>query len=158
MAETGIKSRRIFTNTIQAVVDGQHRVTMPKIWRLPTDTAETVFYLLPGCDHRIMVLTEEKMNAVFDNLDEVSFASGEDIAGMEDIASRTQPVTLDKQGRFAIDKELLDFAGITDKAVFRGALAYGTITSPQYACVGEKSSPKDSSFSLFVALSKNVSK
>ena len=158
MAEIGRQLRRIFTNTIRAVVDGQHRVTMPKIWRLPTDTTETSFFLLPGVDHRIMVLTEEKMNAVFDKMEDVSFASGEDIAGLEDIASKTQQVTLDKQGRFAINKELLDFAGITDTAVFRGAIAYGTITSPQYADAADKTTPKDSSFSLFVALSKNISK
>ncbi len=150
MAE-GQKIRRVFTATAKSTVDSQRRLTMPKVWRLPTDTMDTQFYLLPGQNHRIMVLTEEKMNAVFDHLDDISFANGDTIASMEDIASRTQRISLDKQGRFSLDPELAEYAGIKDVAIFKGALAYGTLTSPEYASENT-TAPKSSSFEQFVRL------
>lgn len=132
------------------MVDSQRRLTMPKIWRLASDTAETQFYLIPGRDHRIMILTEEKMNAVFDHLEDISFANGDTIASLEDIASRIQQVSLDKQGRFALSAELAEFAGIKEQAVFKGALTYGTLTSPEY--IADAAAPRNSSFDQFVKL------
>lgn len=146
-----MKKRRVFTATISAMVDGQRRVTMPKIWRLPTDTPDTEFYLIPGRGRRIMILTEEKMNAVYDNVEDICFADGEKIVSLEDIASRIQRVTLDKQGRFALNPDLAEFSGITDQAVFKGAIAYGTLMSPASANT-ESPAPSNSSFDKFVEL------
>ena len=146
-----MKKRRVFTATISAMVDGQRRVTMPKIWRLPTDTPDTEFYLIPGRGRRIMILTEEKMNAVYDNVEDICFADGEKIVSLEDIASRIQRVTLDKQGRFALNPDLAEFSGITDQAVFKGASADGTLMSPASANT-ESPAPSNSSFDKFVEL------
>ncbi|MBO7741269.1 MAG: division/cell wall cluster transcriptional repressor MraZ [Victivallales bacterium] len=151
MSEAIVKKRRVFTATISAMVDGQRRVTMPKIWRLPTDTPDTEFYLIPGRGRRIMILTEEKMNAVYDNVEDICFADGEKIVSLEDIASRIQRVTLDKQGRFALNPDLAEFSGITDQAVFKGAIAYGTLMSPASANT-ESPAPSNSSFDKFVEL------
>ena len=146
-----MKKRRVFTATISAMVDGQRRVTMPKIWRLPTDTPDTEFYLIPGRGRRIMILTEEKMNAVYANVEDICFADGEKIVSLEDIASRIQRVTLDKQGRFALNPDLAEFSGITDQAVFKGASADGTLMSPASANT-ESPAPSNSSFDKFVEL------
>lgn len=157
MPEGQVKKRRVFTATTTSVMDAQRRVIMPKSWRLPSDTPETEFYLIPGRDHRIMILTEEKMNAVYDNVEDICFADGDKVFTLEDIASRIQRVTLDKQGRFALSPELVEFAGIQDQAVFKGAFAYGTLTSPEHAGTGA-GGPKSSSFDKFVELESGRSR
>jgi DNA-binding transcriptional regulator/RsmH inhibitor MraZ len=151
MSGESVKKRRVFTATITAVVDGQRRVTMPKIWRLPSDTPETEFYLIPGRGRRIMILTEEKMNSVYDNVEDICFADGDKILSLEDIASRIQRVTLDKQGRFALNPELAEFSGINEQAVFKGALAYGILMAPECAAT-DSPAPSNSSFDKFVEL------
>ena len=158
MSEVGNKTRRIFAGTVQSTVDGQHRVTMPKIWRLPSDTPVTAFFLVPGPHHRIIIVTEEDMAGFYDKiLGNVSFSSGDDVASLEDVASKMQMVNLDKQGRFAINKWLLDYTGIGDMAVFKGAYRYATITSPEFAAMTDGPAPKASSMALFDTLMKKES-
>ena len=85
------------------------------------------------------------------NLPRLGLADGEKIVSLEDIASRIQRVTLDKQGRFALNPDLAEFSGITDQAVFKGAIAYGTLMSPASANT-ESPAPSNSSFDKFVEL------
>lgn len=155
MSENTAKTRRLFTGRFPVGVDGQRRVTFPKLWRLKSDTDDTQFYLVPGRDHRIQVVTEERMGAIFDALEENSSLADRQVAdSFTDIASRIQVVSLDKQGRFALNSELAQFAGISDKAVFLGSLNYGTLVSPDGA--GDNGSPSESSFDRLQQLEEAV--
>ena len=120
----------MFTGTFSVGVDSQRRVTMPRSWRLPSDTEETAFYLMPGRGRRIQIVTQERMDAIFDALESTSVVNDDKMSAFTDVASKIQVVTLDKQGRFAISPELTKHAGITTQAVFLGSITCGTILAP----------------------------
>ena len=155
MSEAAAKIRRLFTGRFSVGVDGQRRLTFPKLWRLKSDTEDTCFYLVPGRDKRIQVVTEERIGAIFDALEENSSLADRQVAdSFTDIASRIQVVSLDKQGRISLSSELAQFADITDKAVFLGSLNYGTLVAP--GNVSESSSPAESSFDRLQQLEEAV--
>ena len=156
MSESTAKIRRIFTGTYPVGVDKQRRLTMPRAWRLSSDTAATQFYIMPGRNNRLQIVTEERMGALFDTLDSISVANGDNIASFTDIASRIQAVTLDQQGRFALNPDLAAYAGITDKAVFLGSITCGTLVSAQGA--DSQPEPKASSFDLIQGYEEAVRK
>ena len=135
-------------------VDGQRRLSMPRSWRLPTDTPDTQFYLVPGRARRVQVVTEEKMNAIYEKLVNGSYANDGRIDAYTDIASKLQIVTLDSHGRFALAASLAEFAGITDKAIFLGSLVYGTILAPE-SWQGRQT-PLASSFDLLQQIEENT--
>ncbi len=146
MSEPTAKTRRIFTGTYPVGVDKQRRLTMPRAWRLSTDNENTQFYIMPGKNGRLQIITEERMGTLYDTLENTPLANGDNIASFTDIASRIQAVTLDQQGRFALNPDLAAYAGITDKAVFLGSITCGTLVSAQDA--GDHQAPRTSSFDL----------
>ena len=155
MSENTAKSRRLFTGRFPVGVDGQRRLTFPKLWRLKSDTEDTQFYLVPGRDRRIQVVTEERMSAIFDAVEESGSLADRQLAeSFTDIASRIQVFSLDKQGRFAINSELAQFAGIKDKAIFLGSLNYGTLVAPE--SVNDNAAPSESSFDRLQQLEETV--
>ncbi|MCQ2403023.1 MAG: division/cell wall cluster transcriptional repressor MraZ [Lentisphaeria bacterium] len=127
---------------------------MPRSWRLPTDTDETAFYLVPGRSRRIQVVTEEKMQAIYDKLENSSLANDDKIAAYTDIASMIQVVTLDSHGRFALSPELAKFAGIKTKAVFLGSIIYGTLMAED--AWQERQTPLSSSFDLLQQIEESA--
>lgn len=123
--------RRFFTGTFPVTVDAQRRLTMPKGWRLPSDNEDTVFYLIPGRKNQICLVTEERIDRIYDKIVESSMASGDKMDSYTDIGSKIQEIVLDKQGRFALSPLLAEFAQIKDKAVFLGSMICGVIVAPE---------------------------
>jgi len=128
---TGNSRKRLFSGFYPVAMDGQRRLAMPKNWRLPSDTVDTEFYLLPGRNKRIYVLTEERFNRMLDCSDNVAIMDGEGLSSHEAIGQQLQIVTLDKQGRFQLSSNLAQHAEIDKKAVFCGAIFCGTIVAPE---------------------------
>ncbi|MCQ2397008.1 MAG: MraZ N-terminal domain containing protein [Lentisphaeria bacterium] len=137
---------RLFTGTYPVGVDSQRRLSMPRAWRLPNDDENTQFYLVPGRARRIQIVTEEKMQDIFEKLENSSLANEDKIAAYTDIASKIQPVTLDSHGRFSLSAELAEFSGIKDKAVFLGSMVYGTLMAAD--AWKDRQTPLASSFDL----------
>ena len=107
-------------------VDSQGRLVFPKIWRKPTDNDKTVFVLSPGLDLSIDVNAHE----VFMNTFNKAIEASRDVVTQLNLTfygSFCQEITLDKQGRFAISKNLLNYAQITNQADFVGTITYGRI-------------------------------
>ena len=154
MAETAPRKMRLFTGTYPVSVDSQRRLALPRSWRLPSDTPDTNFYLVPGRARRIQVVTEEKMQAIFERLESSSLANDDKIAAYTDIASKIQIVNLDSHGRFVLSADLAEFAGIRDKAVFLGSMVYGTILAPD--AWQERQTPLDSSFDLLQKIEESA--
>ena len=146
MSENPAKTRRIFTGTYPVGVDKQRRLTMPRAWRLSSDDEKTQFYIMPGKYNRLQIITEERMGTLYDTLESTPLANGDNIASFTDIASRIQAVTLDQQGRFALNPDLAAYAGITDKAVFLGSITCGTLVAAKDA--DGHQAPSASSFDL----------
>ncbi len=154
MAETTPSKMRLFTGTYPVSVDSQRRLALPRSWRLPTDQPDTNFYLVPGRARRIQVVTEEKMQAIFQRLENSSLANDDKIAAYTDIASKIQIVNLDSHGRFVLSADLAEFAGIKDKAVFLGSMVYGTILAPE--AWQERQAPLNSSFDLLQKIEEDT--
>lgn len=146
MEDATIKRKRFFSGTYPVSVDGQRRLAMPKNWRLPNDDESTPFFLLPGRHHRIFVITEDRATRLFESAEKISVLDGEGMGACEDIASKLQIVSLDKQGRFALDPALAAHAEISNKAVFLGAIFCGTIVSPEHR--QELTNPSEMSLDL----------
>lgn len=123
--------RRFFTGTYPVTVDAQRRLTMPKGWRLPSDNDDTLFYLIPGRRKQICLVTEERVDRILEKIVDSSMASGDKMDSYTDLGSKIQEVVLDKQGRFALNPLLAEFAGIKDKAVFLGSMICGVIVAPE---------------------------
>ena len=123
--------RRFFTGTYPVTVDAQRRLTMPKGWRLPSDNEDTMFFLIPGRRKQICVFTEERMDRILEKINDSSMASDDKMDAYRDVGSKIQEIVLDKQGRFAFNPVLAEFAGIKDKAVFIGSMICGVIVAPE---------------------------
>ena len=123
--------RRFFTGTYPVTVDAQRRLTMPKGWRLPSDSDDTLFYLIPGRHQQICLVTEDRVDRILEKIVDSSMASDDKMASYTDLGSKIQEAILDKQGRFALSPLLAEFAGIKDKAVFLGSMICGVIVAPE---------------------------
>ena len=146
MEQASVIRKRFFSGTHPVAVDGQRRLAMPKSWRLSADDENTQFFLIPGRNHRIFVITEDRASRLFESAEKISVLDGDGIGACEDIASKLQIVTLDKQGRFALDPALAAHAEISSKAVFLGAIFCGTIVAPEHR--QELTNPSDMSLDL----------
>jgi len=146
MEQVSVIRKRFFSGAYPVSVDGQRRLAMPKSWRLPADDENTQFFLVPGRNHRIFVITEDRASRLFESAEKISVLDGDGMGACEDIASKLQIVTLDKQGRFALDPALAAHAEISNKAVFLGAIFCGTIVSPEHR--QELANPSDMSLDL----------
>ena len=149
MPEGTVKIRK-FLGTYPVSVDKQRRLTMPRAWRLPTDTDDTAFYLMPGPNHMIMMVTEERMNAVVQGLEDRSLMNKEDHLSKTFLASQSQEIQLDKQGRFQLNQNLAKYAQIEENAVFLGSFDTGTIASPNNW--SEEDTSNESIFDRFLAI------
>ncbi len=154
MSESAPKKMRLFTGTYPVSVDSQRRLALPRTWRLPSDDAATNFYLVPGRARRIQVVTEEKMQSIFEKLESSSLANDDKIAAYTDIASKIQIVNLDSHGRFVLSPELAEFAGIKDKALFLGSMVYGTLLAPE--SWQDREAPLSSSFDLLQKIEESA--
>ncbi len=128
MAESQSKLRhRVFTGEWKVSVDSQRRIVFPRGWRLPTDDANTSFYLMPSRNQTIRVLTQEQMDEVYEMLEDRSLMNAEEMEAITSIASRIQTIFLDGQGRFQLNQDLADHAGIKKDALFQGTIRVGTL-------------------------------
>lgn len=129
MSENNDTSARLFFREVSCAVDKQGRITFPKAWKLPDDDENTVFMLCPGLSRSIHVYDYAEFQK---SLMKIRMApKTEEIQNWITIYSgRCQRVTLDKQGRFAIDPQLMQYAEITDEVDCIGAIDYGRIFNP----------------------------
>jgi len=118
---------RIFTGESRVSVDSQRRIVFPRAWRLPTDDENTKFFLMPSRGGTIRVLTEEQLEEVYEMLEDRSLMDEKEMDAVASIASRIQTITLDGQGRFQLNQDLMDHAGIRKGALFQGTIRVGTL-------------------------------
>ncbi len=122
---------RSFLGMSTCVIDTQRRVVMPKAWRLHSDTESTKFYLIPDGSSSIQIITVDDYRLLSHQIRYTPPASAEEANLRSSIAIYSQEIQLDKQGRFAISPELMQYAGLSDKVVFVGAFIYGRIFAPE---------------------------
>ena len=132
MSEVSPIQRRVFTGVSYCTLDAQHRILMPREWRLSTDNSNTTFYIVPSFPNIIKVYDQvhyDKFIESFDNMDEYD---EETATAMMAVGALVAPVTPDKQGRFTITQPLIEHGNLpTDgsKIVLVGAITYGRIVT-----------------------------
>lgn len=130
MSEQDQQSIRTFLSEFTCVVDAQRRLALPKLWRLDSDTENTRFLISPGPGPSINFHT-------FDHFQELlrrAMSAPEDEESqnyLTQTAAYSSVVTLDKQGRFSLTPQLMEYAGIKDKVICVGVWTYGRIMSPE---------------------------
>jgi len=150
-----VNSQKFFSGTYPVVMDAQRRLTIPKSWRFLGNDEPIQFFLLPGRNHRLELVTSERIEEIMKKILGVSVANGESMDSFTDIGSKIQVVEMDKQGRFSLNPVLMEYAQIKDKAVFLGSLICGTIVSAENCEI--KSAPQSSSLDILQHLEEKQS-
>ncbi|HQL09834.1 division/cell wall cluster transcriptional repressor MraZ [Oligosphaera ethanolica] len=131
MTEFAPTFERSFLGEAPCAVDAQRRVAMPKNWRLASDTEDTHFFLIPGPQRTIQLVTSEHFQRLMIRARAVAISDPEESNRISGLASHAQEIIPDKHGRFAISPVLFQYAGLKDKAVMVGALTFGRIMTPE---------------------------
>ena len=129
MSETPQQNRQ-FLMTFQSTVDSQHRLAIPKLWRLDTDTEDTQFYLTLGAGPSLeFYVYEEFLKRQAAASQRMRDASSHILGtGAAMYATIVQP---DKQGRFVVPVPLLEIAKIKTNVYCLGCWTYGRIAAKE---------------------------
>ncbi len=118
-----------FTGEYEHSLDAQRRIAIPTCWRRKGE--ENVFFLLPGRHGALQLIPGESFNDLLLNARKVSFADSSASLALARLGSMTQESRCDKQGRFQIPQQLLEFAGLNESVIMVGALTTVQIWSPE---------------------------
>jgi MraZ protein len=110
-------------------IDPQRRLPLPREWR-PEE--RMLFYLIPGREQVVHVMTEARFEAeLMGEAEQGSWASAQDAHTLRAVGSRSHRCYCDRQGRITLTPLLLEHAGLTDRAVVIGAFTTIQILSPE---------------------------
>ncbi|WP_296127006.1 division/cell wall cluster transcriptional repressor MraZ [uncultured Anaerococcus sp.] len=98
-------------------IDSKNRIMMPSEFR-PSLGEE--FYLTKGPENSLVIYTEEEFQKRSQNLDQLVYENKKNRAIKRLFFSSTVKMNLDKQGRILINKNLKDYAKISDEAIIIG--------------------------------------
>ena len=112
-------------------VDPQRRVLMPRAWRLDGDTAATTFYIMPAPGNVVRVCSTEYFNEQMDLMSRLNPSEPVNQEAMLIVGSLTQAVVPDRQGRFSLSQEILDYGQLGKRVAFVGMVSFGRIVSEE---------------------------
>lgn len=110
--------------------DDKGRITIPSQWRT-AHTEEEDFLAIPNPAGCITILPPNEVAKLYEKISQVPAHDMEAQEQIHQYIARVERLNYDKSGRFALGKDLLDHAGIVDKAaVLAGAVTKFSIFSP----------------------------
>lgn len=98
-------------------VDSKNRIMMPSEFR---ENLKGDFYITKGPENSLIIYTEEEFVKQSQKLDEKINESKKNRAIKRLFFSSTVKISLDKQGRILLNKNLKDYSGIKDEAMIIG--------------------------------------
>lgn len=98
-------------------VDSKNRIMMPSEFR---ENLKGDFYITKGPENSLIIYTEEEFAKQSQKLDERINESKKNRAIKRLFFSSTVKMSLDKQGRILLNKNLKDYSGIKDEAMIIG--------------------------------------
>ena len=110
-------------------LDAQRRMAIPTCWR--RKDGENIFYLLPGRHNALQLIPSESFQELLVKARKVSFADADASLALARLGAMAQECKCDKQGRFSIPQNLLEYSGLNEAAVMIGALTTIQIWSPE---------------------------
>ncbi len=117
----------VFSGSAVHALDPKRRVTIPSGWRDAMGRPAYVFVMADPHEKCLRLLTNERMQAIYEKLQAKRFADPTVAQKLRIIGKNTEQLPLDVQGRIRISDRLLAFAGITGKITFVGAVTYGEV-------------------------------
>jgi MraZ protein len=113
---------RRFTSRYTNKVDKKGRVSVPATFRaVLEDAGASVVYLKRNqTDGALDGLTEAFMDEIQERIDSFPIGSPERDALEDEYFADSVDIRFDPEGRILLTKDLMDFAGITDSALFVG--------------------------------------
>ena len=111
-----------FVGHFRHSLDPKKRLTIPSEWRDQVGVPESL-YILPGLHDEkcLLVYPASEMAQRFEKFRKIGVGDKKARAFARVLASRSDLVSLDSQGRIRIKDELLDYAGLTNQVELAGA-------------------------------------
>lgn len=121
----------VFVNTFTHSLDSKKRLTIPADWRELVGVPGKLF-VLPGVNDKCLcVYPAREMARRLKRLGELSIADEKGRQFARTLASRSDLVPWDAQGRIRIKDDLLDFAGLASQVVLVGTFDGFELWSPE---------------------------
>jgi MraZ protein len=121
----------VFVNTYVHNLDAKKRLTVPSDWRELAGVPPRLF-VLPGVNEKCLcVYPAREMTRRLEKLRNLSIADHKGRQLARTLASRSDLVPWDNQGRIRIKDDLLDYAGIGGQAVLVGTFDGFEIWDPE---------------------------
>ena len=127
----GLAGLGVFVNTFTHSLDDKKRLTIPSDWRELAGEPRCLI-VLPGVNEPCLsVYPAREMNRRTEKIRNLSIADEQGRRFLRTLASRSDLVPWDAQGRIRIKDELLVFAGLKDEVKLVGAFECFELWSPE---------------------------
>lgn len=121
----------VFVNTYVHSLDPKKRLTIPSDWRELVGVPRRLF-VLPGVNDKCLcVYPAREMTRRLERLGSLSIADEKGRQFARTLASRSDLVPWDSQGRVRIKDELLEFAQLTNQVVLTGTFDGFELWNPE---------------------------
>ncbi len=121
----------VFVGTYAHSLDPKKRLTIPSEWRVQIRDPGSI-YVLPGVDENCLcAFPGSEMSRRLASVGHHSIADRKARQFARVLASRSDLVSWDSQGRIRIKDELLDYAGIKDRVVMVGNFRFFELWNPE---------------------------
>jgi MraZ protein len=136
----------VFVGNFLHTLDPKRRLTIPSQWREQVGCPEQV-YVLPGIDLPCLsVFPAREMARRLERIRGLSIGDGKGRNFMRTLASRSELLPWDAQGRIRVKDELLDYAGLKSDVVLIGAFECFELWSPEKWKLHQESSDTSTSW------------
>lgn len=121
----------VFVGSFRHALDPKKRLTIPSGWREQVGQPEQL-YVLPGINEPCLCLfPARELQVRLQKLRSLSIADEKGRQLLRTLASRSDLVTWDAQGRIRVKDELLEYAGLSTDVVLVGAFEQFELWSPE---------------------------
>lgn len=120
----------VFVNLYTHSLDSKKRLTIPSDWRELVGVPQRLFVLPGVSDKCLCSYPAREMTRRMERLRNLSIADEKGRQLARTLASRSDLVSWDTQGRIRIKDDLLDFAGLINQVVLVGAFDCFELWSP----------------------------
>ena len=129
--ESEIKGQGIFVGEFTHSLDPKKRLTIPSEWRAQVGEPKSLYVLRDVTDKCLCVFPTSELQRRIERIRHHSIADAKARQFTRMVASKSDLVAWDSQGRIRIKDELLEFAGLVDQVVMAGAFHSFELWSPE---------------------------
>ena len=127
-----ITGQGVFVSKFIHSLDPKKRITIPSEWRAQISSPKSLYVLPDVHDKCLNIFPASEMVRRLDKIRRHSITDKKARQFSRVLASQSDLVAWDSQGRIRIKDELLDFAGLVDRVIMIGAFQSFELWSPDY--------------------------